>query len=292
MQTLTAHELVKKLSDLVPKDSWSVFIPNPGNAGDALINAATWRLLDLATASRHIRRKSTSREKVFIYPGGGNLIPEYDDGRSSILEVMRQPFDRFIILPHTIRGNEDLLRNMDTRFHVFCRDLKTFEHVSQHAPNSNIYLTDDLALSLDTAWMLNATRYRRNLLSILLQPRILKKYVKWRRRIAAIQPLNDSLNLLRVDIEARDSTPRDASQDLSACYGSSFAVRAEAELIGHDFLRVLQRASNITTDRLHVGIGASLLNKTTRIYDNSYGKNRAIWELSMKHRFKNSVFVE
>lgn len=41
----------------------------------------------------------------------------------------------------------------------------------------------------------------------------------------------------------------------------------------------------IRTNRLHVGIVGALLGKRVVLHDNSYGKNRAVWEHSLAGRF-------
>jgi exopolysaccharide biosynthesis predicted pyruvyltransferase EpsI len=46
----------------------------------------------------------------------------------------------------------------------------------------------------------------------------------------------------------------------------------------------------VATDRLHVGIGAALLGKTCRLHDNSYGKNRAVYDHSIRNHFPAVVF--
>lgn len=43
----------------------------------------------------------------------------------------------------------------------------------------------------------------------------------------------------------------------------------------------------VETDRLHVAIAASLLGKRVRIQNNSYGKNRAVYEFRLRDRFPN-----
>jgi exopolysaccharide biosynthesis predicted pyruvyltransferase EpsI len=44
---------------------------------------------------------------------------------------------------------------------------------------------------------------------------------------------------------------------------------------------VLDRATAIRTNRLHVGIGAALLGKQVELSDNSYGKIKAVYAASL-----------
>jgi exopolysaccharide biosynthesis predicted pyruvyltransferase EpsI len=270
------------------------FIPNPGNAGDALINAGAWQLFEQVgvPAFIHLPASTHASSQVYVYPGGGNLVPLYSNGSDAISKRLDRPFNTFIVLPHTIRGHEALLGRLDERFHVFCRDRLSWAHVRAWAPRVHCYLADDLALALDLDWVFSPWRNALRFARLARSPRALKRYLLWRRSIAAILPVQGTLRLMRVDEEARTTVAADPRMDLSAQYGSLFTARGEAELVTRDFLAVLQRAERIESDRLHVGIGASLLGKDVRLLDNSYGKNKGIYEFSMRERFPHTCFVE
>ena len=48
--------------------------------------------------------------------------------------------------------------------------------------------------------------------------------------------------------------------------------------------------NKIVTNRLHVAITAALLGKDVEVYDNSYGKLKAVWNASLKS-FSNAAFA-
>lgn len=269
------------------------FIPNLGNAGDALLNAGAWQLFQAIGVRPDVYRPGCAPKsaQVYVHSGGGNLVPLYAGARNAIEQRLAEPFRSFIMLPHTIRGHDDLLARMDERFHLVCRDILSWQHVRAHAPRANCYLADDLALMLDLDWVFSPRRNALRLAQLILSPRSLKRYLLWRRSIRAIQPENGVLRLMRVDEESRSQGSADPRMDLSAQYGSFFSTRGEAELVTRDFLAVLQRAERVETDRLHVGIGASLLGKDVQLLDNSYGKNKGIYELSMQARFPRTRLV-
>lgn len=267
------------------------FQPNPGNAGDALINAGAWQVFDrLGLSSRIVRPHKGAGAPVFVYPGGGNLIPRYSFAREVIDQRLKQPFERFILLPHTVRGNEDLLARMDERCHVFCRCRASYEHVCRFAPRAQVYLADDLALAIDVDRLMAPARQAMRLARLTLHPRRMRRYLRWRRRIASIRPIDGRLLLLRSDEEALPGEQADPRLDLSACHGSNYAVRAEAEAVAADFLRVLARADMVESDRLHVAIDASLLGRQVILGENDYGKNRAVYEMSMRGRFPRTRY--
>jgi exopolysaccharide biosynthesis predicted pyruvyltransferase EpsI len=58
------------------------------------------------------------------------------------------------------------------------------------------------------------------------------------------------------------------------------------------FLATLAGYSEIHTDRLHVAIGASLLSIPVFLSDTIHGKNHAVYEASLKHRFPTLRFLE
>ena len=293
---LSTEAFRRTVSDLLDGSGPIEFIANPGNAGDALINAGAWQLFEeIGVASRVQQRvqrpRGKSAPKVCVYPGGGNLIPRYDDARRALEARLDGDFEALVILPHTIRGHETLLSRMDERVHVFCRDVQSFEHVSTHAARARVYLADDLALSIDLRWLLSARRRMQRQGTVLLSPSCVRRYLKWRRRIAGVRPTDGVLRIMRVDVESSGGEPADPAMDLSAHYGSLFDVRGEPELVSGDFIAVLDRADRVVTDRLHVAIGASLLGKDVLIHDNDYGKNRALFELSMRDRFPRTKFA-
>lgn len=290
---LSPAEFQRLLATLLGGRRRIEFIANPGNAGDALINAGAWQVFErLGLDSRIVRPDPARRGDAVLYPGGGNLIPRYQNARRAIEARMAAPFDVFVLLPHTIRGHEDLLQRLDARFHVFCRDLETYAHVRSHAPAARAYLADDLALLLDPDWLLSPRRRLARFARLLPRPSRARAYGQWRWRLRPIRPVDGTLQILRVDVESAGHAGADPRLDLSACYGSYFDAPGEAELVAGDFLRVLQAADRVVTDRLHVGIGASLLDKEVVLLDNDYGKNRALYELSMRTRFPRTRFGE
>lgn len=58
------------------------------------------------------------------------------------------------------------------------------------------------------------------------------------------------------------------------------------------FLAHVARFQTVHTNRLHVGIAAALLGRRTFLYANDYGKNRAIYDGSLRPYFPNVSFAE
>lgn len=291
---LSPQQCAERLKIIVGDCRDIQFIPNPGNAGDALLITGAWHLFEKAGLRDRTSLATSGTERraaVYIASGGGNLIPLYGDVRRQIERRLSHDFRAFILMPQTIRGHEDLLTRLDSRFHVFCRDATSFEHVRRVAPAVNLYLADDNAFCIDLNWIRSTPRRLGFTMKLLGRPRDLKRYIKWRLAISKIRARDGKLRLMRVDEEAVDASGAMPGMDLSAQYGSLFEYEGESELVTGDFLRVLEQAELIETDRLHVGIGASLLGKRVRLHDNNYGKNAGIFALSIEGRYPLTQFV-
>ena len=263
--------------------------PNPGNAGDGLIASATWQLFERWGLMPKIEAATApARDDVFLFGGGGNLVPAYPDARRALEAALAVEVGTFVLLPQTIRGHETLLGRLDNRFHLFCRDVESHEHVRRHAPHAHAYLTHDLALGLD-AWRLLAQPVQR--WPWIASWRRARRYAKWHRALRGIQPdATGRLTLMRADVESGQPGRWPKAQDLSSRYTSSFPSRAEADCVTGDFLRKLDSAQAVVSDRLHVCIGAALLGKRVTMVDNDYGKNRAVYEHSLAGRFPAVTF--
>jgi exopolysaccharide biosynthesis predicted pyruvyltransferase EpsI len=91
-----------------------------------------------------------------------------------------------------------------------------------------------------------------------------------------------TLNAFRIDKESLLQT-WPANIDISY---NGYATKPLGE-----FIDTLQKFEQVNTDRLHVAIGATLLGKRVRLYSNSYYKNKAVFDYSLK-RFSNVSFIE
>jgi exopolysaccharide biosynthesis predicted pyruvyltransferase EpsI len=263
--------------------------PNPGNAGDGLIASATWQLFERWGLLTKIEAATApARDDVFLFGGGGNLVPSYPDARRALEAALAVEVGTFVLLPQTIRGHAELLDRLDGRFHLFCRDVASHDWVRQHAPRAQAYLTHDLALGLDARALLAQPPRRWPWIASWRRAR---RYAKWHRALSGIQPdATGTLTLMRADVESSQPGRWPKDQDLSSRYTSSFPSRAEADCVTGDFLRKLDGAKQVRSDRLHVCIGAALLGKRVTMVDNDYGKNRAVYDHSLSGRFPAVTF--
>lgn len=129
-----------------------LYCPNPGNAGDSAIAAATYQLFDrMGLQYRFVEWDDDfdASGKTVVYGGGGNLVEKYPHARSFI-ERHHESAERLVVLPHTIYGHGDLLHQLGRNVFLFCRERRSFEWVRKQTEGPTVYLADDLAFALNT----------------------------------------------------------------------------------------------------------------------------------------------
>lgn len=270
--------------------STPLYVPNEGNAGDALIAAGMWSFFDSLSLSPRISRLDELKEgDIAFYSGGGNLVDGYKECANFLERCLDVGVRKAIVFPHTVRGNEGLLSRLDSRFTIVCRDLVSLSWVSKFSNcGLNYFFAPDMAFFLDVPGLESRVKKPAamgDFFSYLVcSPKQLVKYSLWRVKKTAVVPdAHGHLKVFRVDIEATDAQKGPASYDLSNLYGSKYRSREESEFITHGFLKTLSRADSIETNRLHVAVGGALINKKVVLYDNSYGKNSAIYDATLKY---------
>lgn len=266
-----------------------VYCPNPGNAGDGIIANATYQLFDklniqYAYVSPDASVQATAN-KIVVYGGGGNLVHPYPNARDFITKH-HPGAAKLIVLPHTVRAYPELFEAMSNNVDVFCRDVPSFEFMSNVKTGANVYLSHDVALSTDVDATLRFLSLRAAEFSRQVpRARRLKRSI--RRLSHSIRNMHHPkvLNVFREDVEktamAIPFSNVDLSQTLCGKDMSPFHAREMASVL----FGFVHRHDVVNTNRLHVCIASLLLNKEVHFYDNSYGKNMSIFQCSLKDRF-------
>lgn len=239
-------------------------VPNPGNAGDALIWYGTmcfFRKMNINYVVSNNKKVINSPEiDVVMYSGGGNLVPYYNSCAPFLKTYMRK-VKNLIILPHTIQGNQDLLHQLSKNVTVFCREKMSYDYCKKNVrfPN-NVFFAHDMAFYADI------------------------------QQLALPQPekVCGDFFAFRVDkeqcAERRNITLPASNKDISALGGirktSSFKQNITTV---KRFLSHILPYEAIWTDRLHVGIAGFLLGKKVHLFENSYGKVGAVYHATIKH---------
>ena len=58
-----------------------------------------------------------------------------------------------------------------------------------------------------------------------------------------------------------------------------------------EFVSIINSHETVITDRLHVGVAAAILGKTTIVADNNYGKISSIYSYSLSYSYPNMTVI-
>lgn len=251
-----------------------LFHPNPGNGGDALIAAGTLQLFRrLGLTVRPIALDEDPRGGVVLLSGGGNFVPLYGDIRTAF-ERFRERAKLVVLLPHTIRGHEETLQSLGSNCVLFCRDVRSYQHVLECTNLRQVHLAHDMAFNLSAE-------------ALFSDPAVAQDGQAFLSETLAVAGLDLAGDIagrtgffFRDDVERRIAS-RPNIADISRLFESGYRLET-AERTAWCMLQVLRQPRRVVTDRLHVAIGGLLLGQEVHLFDNSYGKNRAIYQHSLR----------
>lgn len=263
-----------------------VFIPNPGNLGDALICAATVQAFERADIPYSIFSSFSahSSDIVYVYGGGGNLVPFYDQC-AGFLRTLSSLGAEVVVLPHSCHGAAaaEVLTSFGGKLSFWARESVSFGFLSSLPGGFRRSLWHDLALDLD------------------LSDRRLRHLAVFKRLSGLAGAGVGELSAFRGDVEAVNGSlacpvsnvdlPNVLGMSSSVYFGfgeSSLDVGLLFSSVAW-FLACAGLFGVVRTDRLHVAIGALLLGKKVFLYDNCYGKCRAVYDHSLSRRFGGLV---
>ena len=228
------------------------FFRFPGNYGDSLIWHGTKKILSLLNISvTYVDINSKQSNDVLFIDGGGNLVDYYSDIKNFLI-AKSSLYRQIVILPHTIFGQRQI-----EVLNSITIELTVFcrEKVSAEFLKKNL-TRGNVFLWHDCAF-----------------------YNEFSKDSAG----EGILNAFRTDKESTLMSLPDFNIDISH---SGYAMKPLDEL-----LTALRPYKQVNTDRLHVGIAAALLNKEVRLYANSYYKNEAVFDYSLRE-FANVQFIK
>ena len=288
---------IKLYLDSLKKYETVYFCPNPGNAGDSLLAHVTYELFDEYNIKYQILKEQgfNPTDKILLYGGGGNLVPYYPHARNFILKYHRL-VKKLIILPHSIDGNEDLLKKLDENVDIITREEVTYNHVKKNALRTNVFLADDLGFSLNVEKILSKMpRFSLHLVNLKLPVRILLQgnYTEMKHRARKLFQNENKhvLNCFRTDQEKTDIDIPSDNVDLSSIFSYGVDSKEKAFYVCYRLLNFINSYEEIRTNRLHVAIAGALLGKEVKLYSNSYYKCEAVYEFSIKGRFPNVTWM-
>jgi len=241
-----------------------IYVPNPGNGGDALIALGTYTLFDdlrLNYEIGDINKKYYN--KTLVYAGGGNLVGIYEECENFLIK--NKDNNKIIILPHTIKDCDKLLHSLGNNIIIFCRERPSYNYVLKTFKyKKNVFLSKDMAFYIK-----------------------INSMITWNKG-------NGIGNFFRLDKEKTNINIPVDNIDLPSKINYN-PLMNDKKLVfktANDIFNTLNKYEIINTNRLHICIAGSFLNKKVNLYENSYYKNRAMYEYSIKDTYKNTKLIK
>jgi len=238
-----------------------IYIPNPGNGGDALIASGTYILFDYLRLNYEIGDINKKYyNKTLVYGGGGNLVGIYNECENFIIK--NKDNNKIIILPHTIKDCDKLLHSLGNNIIIFCRERPSYNYVLKTFKyKKNVFLSKDMAFYIQ-----------------------INNYNK-----------GEGIgNFFRTDIEKTNINIPVGNIDLpeKINYDPSMRDKNLVFKTANEIFNTLNKYEIINTNRLHICIAGSILNKKVNFYENNYFKNKAVYDYSIKNTYKNTKLIK
>ena len=260
------------------KDKKFIFIEPSGNQGDQLIYFGAIKLaneIGLNYITRSYNEKFNKNRIIYLHGSGG--FNKWWGDSPRILKNIRlsNPNNIIIVGPSTCSFEYQFLKNAlpkdDENIIFFAREKITFDYFKRNF-YKNTFLDEDTSFHLNKHDVLENFNSE-NIILYNFEDRFLKLYKK-KRNIKNIY----KLLLVRKDKESS------YLPDIIDPEQYDFILDPVKILSYWKWVRLLSKASLITTNRLHSAILGTIIKKPVEIFANSYHKNRSVWEYSLKKR--------
>lgn len=279
------------------------FFPNNGNLGDIVIAESEYQFLNDNNIDYEIfdinKQQDLIGNKDFnlVYGGGGLFVKYWNYEREK--EIFKKPnLKKAVILSASFNECDDLLGVLDERFTVFCREKKSYDYCISKNKKAKFYLADDMAFGIDlnrhytgytdSKKLLKNTNEISDDTKLYLYKDIYPAYKRvFKKTLNDFQLKVNIKNdkkigyFLRTDEEKRYDNSLFPSIDISLFACSSCIDSGIVSILSKLFIKAIDTVDIVVTDRLHVGLIATLLGKQTLLLDNSYGKVSGIYNHSM-----------
>jgi exopolysaccharide biosynthesis predicted pyruvyltransferase EpsI len=276
----------KDLSDFLiqNKDKFITAVQPGGNNGDYLIyKGLNKRLKQLGIQYRDGVSKTAGRKNIILIQGGGNMGDLWGNGVSLLRKMISGYTYPIIVAPQsyyfTVTNFSDVFKGVKREIHLFCRERSSYSILKkmQLPSNVKIHVSDDTAFYMTKEDFADISPHQ-------IEGKEGKEYVLLCFRTDKESSLGDLGNMRSkiTDIFQKilgDTNVGIVEKDISI------------SIPFNDFVGYVKGAKVVVTDRLHVSILASILEKPVILFSNSYFKSKAVYEYSLKH-FPYTKFVD
>lgn len=267
------------------------FRPNPGNAGDSLLNVGFYSIveklnLEIEEVTNDFSYDQLGKDDLLVLSGGGNIVPYWDSGSEIIVKLTKYSFP-LLLMPQSIEGREDVLRLLRKDDTLFLRERYSYEYAKSLGLSCEIKLDHDLAFFTDLSFLKEKGNLRLALRSGKAKRLLKVGYHFVRSRF------NKKLAALRTDQESKlEGHKKLKLNDISRVTRLGTHNKEANFLSAYWFLKVLSWYEVVETDRLHVLIGCVLVGTKVILYENSYHKIKGVYDFSIASFNKYNTLVE
>lgn len=269
------------------------YVRSYGNLGDLLIAEGTEQYFARMRFEYSYLSPFEEPDKAInlVHGGGARFTKDWCDMDMCARQLCNKYIKKCIILPSSFHDVDELLQQFDARHILFCRDVASYEYCCALCPDSQVYLTDDMAmqLRLDELQPAPLNTPSEDTEESKLQ-RALSQYLpRWMRRGMSRAIVSSHFNgkkqkiafLLRTDKEKRTGFKSPLTYDISLSWHTPPKNKYNANLL-LEFSNALKQADIVISDRLHVCIMAYHSGCEVYMLDNTYGKLKGVYELTLK----------
>ena len=244
--------------------------PGWGNVGDALINLGMFDLLQAFDWTPDVIHGDIGHDDIFagydhaVLAGGGGWLEGVWDHYVAGISAFLDRGGQLTILPTTFMGFGWFFKKYAGQVRLFCREKHSYDQLAASGvPETSLHLCHDLAFFVSPAHLVPYSE----------------------------QTGQGILQIFRADEESAGRKLPYNSVDLPLVFNTIHWTSQERCLrpiraIAH----VFSEFAEVHTDRLHMSVLGSLLNKKVRVFSNSYFKNQGIFEYT-SGRFAGVDFV-
>ncbi|MDO5470009.1 MAG: polysaccharide pyruvyl transferase family protein [Akkermansia sp.] len=269
------------------------YIRNHGNLGDMLIAMGTEQHFARKGYKHHIVHAydTEMQEPILVHGGGARFTADWCDVDICIKLLCNSYVKKCVVLPSSFYGVDELMKHFDSRHILFCRDAKSYEYCKGKCPSSQVFLTNDMAmqLRLDELQPVISNIYPDSKEEAELQNAYNSYLRRWLKRYMNRATVTSKSGtekkkiafLLRNDREKKTKLHSPLTYDISASWHTAQKNRYENNLL-LAFAATLRQADIIVSDRLHACLMAYHAGCEVFMLDNTYGKLKGVYELTLK----------
>lgn len=269
------------------------YVRSYGNLGDLLIAEGTEQYFarrgyEFSYLSPF---EEPSKELDLVHGGGARFTKDWCDIDMCIRQLCNKHVRKCVILPSSFHDIDELLKHFDARHILFCRDAASYKYCHDLCPDSQVYLADDMAmqLSLHELQPIALNGPTESAEETKLQRALSHYLTRWMRRGMLRATVSSHINkkkqkiafVLRTDKEKKTGFKSPLTYDISLSWHTPPKNKYNANLL-LEFSNALKRADVVVSDRLHVCIMAYHSGCEVYMLDNTYGKLKGVYELTLK----------